>query len=84
MFPTFRFNFDKYVDIDKHVDVSIHKTVFSAALIIGQVADAEADAQSFAPDSLVETHTFTNITPVGGIAHSESTSATNGAYWYLG
>jgi hypothetical protein len=82
--PTYTFNFDKYVDIDTSVTTSLQKTVLAAALVHGQIAGAEADAQAYAPDSVTDTHSFTVIDGLANISHSESTSATNGAFWYLG
>jgi hypothetical protein len=60
--------------------------VVSQAIVFGQLADAEAVATVNNPwgDGLAETLTITNATPTTVEAYSESISATNGAWFYLG
>jgi hypothetical protein len=73
----FNFNFNKDIDVKKNIDVYIDKDVFSLTYVKGNLAEAEAGAQSYGPDSLAETLTFSYTDPYSSVAVSESTSATN-------
>jgi hypothetical protein len=66
--------------------LTVDKLVVSQAVVFGQLADAEASATVLNPwgDGLAETLTVTNATPISVEAYSESISATNGAWFYLG
>jgi hypothetical protein len=75
--------FDKNVNIYERVDVQ--KQFKSLAIIKGNVGNASADAKAFGYDTLAETLTLTYAEQgYGSAAFSESTSATNGAYHYIG
>lgn len=81
-YQNFRVDFTKNVDIYERVD--IQKQVVSAALVIGNLGNASADAKAFGHDTLAETLTLTSaIQGFSSSAFSESTSATNGAHAYI-
>ena len=82
-YQAFAVDFDK--DVDIYVDQHINKHLQSVALVHGNVGTADSDAKAFGYDTLAETLTLTSaIQGVSSTAFSESVSATNGAYWYLG
>lgn len=79
---------DYAVQFTKHVDilesVNIQKLFVSQAAVMGNAGNANADAKAVGYDSLAESLTLTYaIQGVGSGAFSESTSATNGAHWYI-
>ena len=73
----------KDVDINVKVRVDIAKQALSKVAIIGQLADAEAQATTYGYDGLAETYTATDVNPMSTAAYSSSISATNGAYAYI-
>ena len=78
------FEYDKDVYIDKHIDIDIFKDVYSDVYVKGQLAEAQAVAKAYGYDTLSETHTATYADVYSTAAISESTSATNGAYYHKG
>ncbi len=76
-----QFFYDKEVDIKKNIDIKIDKDVFSDVWVKGQLAEAQAVAKAYGYDSLSETHTASYADDYSTAAISESTSATNGAYY---
>jgi hypothetical protein len=83
MVPHPTFTFTKVIDTNVTHDLTIDKQIQSAALVIGQVADAEANATASGHDALAETHTVTSNDGWNVSALSESTSATNGSLSWL-
>ena len=67
--------FKKDINVDKDIKVDIKKYVKSYAFPKGNLAEAEAAANAFGPDSLSETLTVTVANPWESHALSESTSA---------
>ena len=67
--------FKKNIKVNKNIKVDIRKYVTSFAYPIGNLAEAEAAANAFGPDSLSETLTVTVANPWESHALSESTSA---------
>ncbi len=67
--------FKKDIYIDKDIYVDIRKYVKSYARPYGNLAEAEAAANAFGPDTLSETLTVTVADPWESHALSESTSA---------
>jgi hypothetical protein len=80
MTPRPPFDFSKVVNTNVTHVLSATKVVAAAATIYGQIADAEAHATAFAPDSVSQTLTSTDAGLLHTTAYSESISATNGAY----
>ena len=81
-YQNYQVAFSKKVDI--YEQLNIHKQFLSQALVHGNVGNANADAKAVGFDTLAETLTLTNaIQGVGSGAFSESTSATNGAFYYI-
>ena len=78
---TIHFEYDKEVDIKKTIDIDIYKDVYSDVWVKGQLAEAQAVAKAYGYDTLSETHTATYADVYSTAAISESTSATNGAYY---
>ena len=76
--PTF--DFSKVVDTHVSHTLTDSKLVVAAAWVQGQIADAEAHASAYAPDSVSQTLTDAQSDPLHTTAYSESISATNGAY----
>ncbi len=76
-----QFFYDKEVDIKKNIDIKIDKDVYSDVWVKGQLAEAQAVAKAYGYDSLSETHTASYADVYSTAAISESTSATNGAYY---
>ncbi len=78
----FRIDFNKVVNVNE--TVKINKEVKAMAYIVGNIGNANADAKAFGGDTLAETLTLTSaIAGESSTAFSESTSATNGAVWFL-
>ncbi|MDJ0577689.1 MAG: hypothetical protein QNJ65_21335 [Xenococcaceae cyanobacterium MO_234.B1] len=75
------FKYDKDVDIKKNIYIDIYKDVYSDVYVRGQLAEAQAVAKAYGYDTLSETHTATYADVYSTAAISESTSATNGAYY---
>ena len=76
------------VQFNKDVNIletlNIQKLFVSQAAVMGNVGNANADAKAVGYDTLAETLTLTYaIQGVGSGSFSESTSATNGAHWYI-
>ena len=81
-YQNFRVDFNKVVNV--YENVSINKQVNARAYVIGNIGNANADAKAFGGDTLAETLTLTSaIAGESSTAFSESTSATNGAIWFL-
>jgi hypothetical protein len=76
--PTF--DFSKVVDTHVSHTLTDSKLVVAAAWVQGQIADAEAHASAYAPDSVSQTLTDAQTDLMHTTAYSESISATNGAY----
>ena len=74
--------FKKDIRVDKDIYVNINKFVFSFAKPIGNLGEAEAAANAFGYDSLAETLTVTVSDDYSSHALSESTSASDGGYYY--
>lgn len=78
-------NFDtnvvKLVDIDKTVDLVVNKNVVSTVDIDGNLATAEASADSIDfENNLAETDTFAQVSSLGAFSFSEALAAgENGA-----
>ena len=77
-----RVDFAKKVKVNKDIFVNINKYVFSYAKPIGNLAEAEAAANAYGYDSLAETLTATVSDDYSSHALSESTSASDGGYYY--
>lgn len=83
LYQDYAVRFTKNVNVVERVD--INKQFKSLAIIKGNVGDASADAKAFGYDTLAQTLTLTYAEQgYGSAAFSESLSATNGAYHYLG
>jgi hypothetical protein len=82
-YQDYNVKFTKFVD--EKVTVDVQKTFQSLALIKGNVGNANADAKAFGFDTLAETLTLTYADQGWSSgSFSESTSATNGAFHYIG
>ena len=76
------FKYDKDVDIKKDIYINIYKDVYSDVYVHGQLAEAQAVAKAYGLDTLSETHTASYADDYSTAAISESTSATNGFYYF--
>ncbi|MEO1091630.1 MAG: hypothetical protein AAFX81_13425 [Pseudomonadota bacterium] len=78
-------NFDtnvlKIVDIDKTVDLTVNKTVFSDVDVDGYLATAEASADAIEfSNNLAETDSFAQVSSSGAYSFSEALAAGNGGF----
>ena len=80
MSPHPTFDFSKVVTTQVTHTLVDTKQVVGVAWVQGQIADAEAHASAYAPDSMSQTLTDAKTDPLHTTAYSESISATNGAY----
>ena len=81
MSPHPTFDFSKVVDHPGHAHSStIPSRSLVSAWVQGQIADAEAHASAYAPDSVSQNSHGRKIRPFAHQAYSEFISATNGAY----
>jgi hypothetical protein len=86
------FDFTKQVQSDVSLELNVDKQVQSTAVVIGNLADAQANATATGPNSLAETDTVSNVAPAHddwgsmnsvpnftSTAFSESVSSANGS-----
>ena len=69
--------FTKVINTDVTHKLTVEKDVFASAIVINNVADAEADAAALGRNTLAETHTNATATDGSSTAHSESIAASD-------
>lgn len=70
-------SFTKVINTDVTHKLLVQKDVFAQALVINNVADAEANASALGRNTLAETHTLATATDGSSTAQSESIAASD-------